>query len=142
MIDKEKILNLYFIKKCKQVEIVRLLNISKSTINRIIIADERYLEEKMRRQNANKAKNKTDTINYITQKRRSTGGDIIYEALKKQHQEDIRELSGGRKPISNRIYRDWNTSVYQYNKNSNCYVLKKGIIAGSDIPEKINWKGF
>ena len=58
MIDKEKILDLYFIKKHKQIDISELLNVSKSTVNRIIMLDERYLKEKVRRQNANRAKNK------------------------------------------------------------------------------------
>lgn len=58
MIDKEKILDLYFIKKHKQIDISKLLNVSKSTVNRIIMLDERYLKEKVRRQNANRAKNK------------------------------------------------------------------------------------
>ena len=71
MIDKEKILNLYFIEKYKQIDISKLLNVSKSTVNRIIMLDERYLNEKIRRQNANRAENKKKTINYITNKRKS-----------------------------------------------------------------------
>lgn len=142
MIDKDEILNLYFIKKYKQVEIVKLLNISKSTINRIIIADERYLEEKMRRQNANRAKNRKETINYITKKRKTTSQDIIYEVLKRQHQEAIRELSGGRRPISDRVYRNWNTSAYTYNYNTKSYVLKKSINAGADIPKRVKWTNY
>lgn len=54
MIDKEEILNLYFVKKYKQIEIAETMGVSKSTVNRIIMSDERYSEEKVRRQNANK----------------------------------------------------------------------------------------
>lgn len=67
MIDKEKILDLYFIKKHKQIDISKLLNVSKSKVNRIIMLDERYLKEKVRRQNANRAKNKK-TISLIKEK--------------------------------------------------------------------------
>lgn len=139
MIDKEKILNLYFVEKYKQIDISKLLNVSTSTINRIIMSDERYLKEKIRRQNANRAENRKNTINYITNNRKSKKVDDTYESLKKQHIEASRELSGGRKPISNRAYRDWNPSAYKYDKKSNSYVLKKEIKVGADVPTKIKW---
>lgn len=139
MFDNEKILNLYFIEKYKQIDISKLLNVSKSTVNRIIMSDERYLNEKIRRQNANRAENKKKTINYITNKRKSRKVDDTYESLKKQHIEASRELSGGRKPISNRAYRDWNPSIYKYNEKCKCYMLKSGIKVGADVPKKIKW---
>ncbi len=140
MIDNEKILNLYFIERYKQIDISKLLNVSKSTVNRIIMSDERYLNEKIRRQNANRAKNRKKTINYIANKRKSKKVDDIYENLKKQHIEASKELSGGRKPISNRAYRDWNPSIYKYNEKNKCYMLKRGIKVGADVPKRINWK--
>ena len=139
MFDNEKILNLYFIEQYKQIDISKLLNVSKSTVNRIIMSDERYLNEKIRRQNANRDENKKKTINYITNKRKSKKVDNTYESLKKQHIEASRELSGGRKPISNRAYRDWNPSIYKYNERSKCYMLKSGIKVGADVPKKIKW---
>lgn len=139
MIDKEKILNLYFIEKYKQIDISKLLNVSTSTINRIIMSDERYLKEKIRRQNANRAENRKNTINYITNNRKSKKVDDTYESLKKQHIEASRELSGGRKPISDRAYRDWNPSIYKYNEKGKCYILKTGIKVGADVPKKIKW---
>ncbi len=140
MIDNEKILNLYFIERYKQIDISKLLNVSKSTVNRIIMSDERYLNEKIRRQNANRAKNRKKTINYIANKRKSKKVDDIYENLKKQHIEASKELSGGRKPISNRAYRDWNPSIYKYNEKNKCYMLKREIKVGADVPKRINWK--
>ena len=139
MFDNEKILNLYFIEKYKQIDISKLLNVSKSTVNRIIMLDERYLNEKIRRQNANRAENKKKTINYITNKRKSQKSDNTYESMKKQHIEASKELSGGRKPISNRAYRDWNPSIYKYNEKCKCYMLKSGIKVGADVPKKIKW---
>lgn len=139
MFDNDKILNLYFIEQYKQIDISKLLNVSKSTVNRIIMSDERYLNEKFRRQNANRAENKKKTINYITNKRKSRKVDDTYESLKKQHIEASRELSGGRKPISNRAYRDWNPSIYKYNEKCKCYMLKSGIKVGADVPKKIKW---
>lgn len=142
MIDKEKILNLYFIEKHKQIDISKLLNVSKSTVNRIIMSDERYLSEKIRRQDFNRAENKKKTINYITNKRKSQKVDEVYESLKKQHIEASKELSCGRNLISNRVYRDWNTSIYKYNEKSKYYMLKKGIKVGADVPKKISWKNY
>lgn len=140
MYDKEKILDLYFMKKYKQIEIVNLLNISSSTVNRVIMSDERYLEEKYARQKENKLKNRKETIDYINRKRKSKKQDEIYENLRKQHNEASKELSGGRKQISNRAFLEWNRSIYKYNKNSNCYIVKKGITVGADVPKRINWK--
>lgn len=139
MVDKDSILELFFLKKYKQTEIVKLLNISKSTVNRIIISDERYLEEKARRQNENRAKNKKETINYITNQRKLIVRDVTYEIMKNQHEQASRELSGGRKPIGNRAYRDWNTSIYKFNEKTKSYVLKKGINVGADVPKRIKW---
>lgn len=140
MYDKEKILDLYFMKKYKQIEIVNLLNISSSTVNRVIMSDERYLEEKYVRQKENKLKNRKKTMDYINRKRKSKKQDEIYENLRKQHNEASKELSGGRKQISNRAFLEWNRSIYKYNKNSNCYIVKKGITVGADVPKRINWK--
>ena len=142
MIDKEKILDLYFIKKHKQIDISKLLNVSKSTVNRIIMLDERYLKEKFRRQNANRAKNKKKTINYTTNKRKSKKADDIYESMKRQHIEASMELSNSRKSISNRAYRDWNSSIYRYNEKNKCYILKSGIKVGADVPKQISWKNY
>ena len=65
-----------------------------------------------------------------------------YAILKQAHEQASRELSGGKKPISNRAFRDWNPSIYKYNSKSQSYVLKKGIVVGSDVPKRINWKGY
>ena len=61
-----------------------------------------------------------------------------YAILKQAHEQASRELSGGRKPISNRAFRDWNPS--KYNEKSKSYVLRKGINVGADVPKRINWK--
>lgn len=45
--------------------------------------------------------------------------------LKQAHEQASRELSGGKNPISNRAFIDWNPSIYKYNSKSQSYVLKK-----------------
>ena len=55
------------------------------------------------------------------------------------HEQARRELSGGNRPISNRAFRNWNTSIYKFNEKSSSYVLKKGINVGADVPKRIKW---
>lgn len=50
------------------------------------------------------------------------------------------ELSGGRKTISNRAFRNWNSSIYKYNEKNQSYQLKSGINVGADVPKTIKWK--
>lgn len=138
MDKKYQILDLYFTKKYKQCEISEKLGVSTSSVNRIVMADSRYLEEKTTRKKENKIKHRQKTIRYMNKKRKS-GIDSEYEALRRQHIEASKEISGGIKNISNRAFRDWNTSAYKYNYKSKSYVLKKGITVGADVPKKIKW---
>lgn len=114
------------------------LQVSKYKISRTVSKDPKYKDEKNRRKQETKKKNKEETKIYIKNKRRSNEGD--YLALKAQHEQASRELSGCRKGISNRAYRDWNLSAYKYDSKTKSYVLKKEIIAGADVPKKISWK--
>lgn len=139
---KDEILDLYFNKKLKQNEIAKELNIAKSTVSKIISKDARYVMEKEQRKLINKEKHNKQ-IKECTEKRRKEKqlcnnlDDLI---LKRMHIEASMELSGGRKPINNRAFRDWNTSIYEFNEKNKSYVLKKGINVGADVPKKINWK--
>lgn len=69
--------------------------------------------------------------------RKKKKDDIACEQLRQAHIQATMELSRGRKTISNRAFREWNSSIYQYNKKTNAYHLKKGIITGFDVPKKI-----
>ena len=82
------------------------------------------------------------TKKYINLKRKQTSFDVEYALLRQTHEQASRELSGGSKQISNRAFRDWNTSIYKYNEKSKSYVLRKGIIVGADVPKRISWKNF
>ena len=132
----EQILKMYFIDKLKQKDIAEKLQISKYIVSRTVSKDERYLKEKARRKQERKKNNKIDTIKYIKNKRNNSELEYLY--LKAQHEQASRELSKT-SSISNRSYRDWNTSVYEYDKSKKNYVLKKNITAGYDVPKKIAW---
>ena len=134
---KELILNMYFIEKLRPVDIAKKLSISKSAVTQILKKDKRYAQIKSDRKNKNNKNHIRKTISYINTKREIDR--IENEYMKQQHIQASSELSGGRKPISNIAYRDWNTSVYKYNAKTKSYVLDKDITAGADIPKKIKW---
>lgn len=133
---KEKILKLYFIDKKKQINIAKKLKVSKYIVSRTLAKDSRYKEEKEKRKLENKKKNREFTKQYMNKKR----GENDYLILKKMHDQASFELSGGKRPMNNIAFRNWNSSLYKYNDKNKCYVLKKGLTVGADVPKKINWK--
>lgn len=137
---EEEIIKRYFQYKMKQIEIANELNIPKYKVSRVVTKDPRYLEEKESRKKKNIKKHINKTKRYIANKRKKRGNDIAYAQLKQTHIQASMELSGGRKTMSNRAFRDWNISAYNYDKGLQSYVLKEGITAGADVPKRIKWK--
>ena len=142
MENKELIIKLYFIDRLTATSIAKELNVSNAYITKIIKLDSRYYKEKERRKLENRENHKEKTKRYMELKRKQKGYDVEYALLRQAHEQASRELSGGSKPISNRAFRDWNTSIYKYNEKSKSYVLRKGIIVGADVPKRISWKNF
>ena len=103
--------------------------------------DNRFEGEKNNRKELNKKKHNKKIQNIVENKRRreKEKNDLDYLILKSLHQQASLELSAGKKVISNRAFRDWNTSIYKFNKNSKSYVLKNGINVGYGVPKKIYW---
>ena len=133
---EEIILQKYFEEKMKQIDISKQLNVSKYKVSRTVSKDSRYHEEKECRKKMAKIQHTEKTKRYITNSRKSR--DMEYASLKQAHIQASMELSKG-KSISNRSFRNWNASVYRYDKRSKSYILKKEIIAGADVPRKIKW---
>ena len=142
--NKNEILRLYFEEKLKQVEIAERLKISANAVSKTLKKDERFLREKDIRKQINKRNRNKKIKNYVETKRKikKEKDDMDYMGVKAKHEQASLELSGGRKPISNKEYRDWNTSAYEYNEKTKSYNLKKGLNAGVDIPKKIKWTIF
>ena len=136
----DEILKKYFEKKMKQVDIATELNVSKYKVSRVVTKDPRYKTEKERRKESNRKKNREETKKYISKERKKKKDDIAYEQLKQAHIQATMELSGGRKTISNRAFRNWNSSIYKYNEKNQSYQLKSGINVGADVPKTIKWK--
>lgn len=137
---EEEILKKYFRDKMKQKDIANELNVSKYKVSRVVTKDARYKEEKERRKKQNKQKHSNNTKRYISKMRKSRGQDIGYSQLKQLHKQAAFELSGSRNKISNRAFRDWNPSIYQYDDKTQSYRLKKEIITSIDVPKLIKWK--
>lgn len=136
---KDEIIKKYFQDKMKQIDIAKELNISKYKVSRVVTKDPRYRAEKERRKEVNRRKNREETKEYINKQRKRKKDDIGYAQLKQAHMQATAELSGGRKTITNRAFRDWNTSIYEYDSKSQCYKLRKGVNTGCDVPRTIKW---
>lgn len=138
---QEKIKAMYFYEKYNQKEIAKKLNVSSQYVSKTLLKDKRYKAEKEQRKIISKERHRQRTIDYIKNKRKIKSNDLEYEYLKQLHNQDSQELSL-RKTIGNVTYRNWNSSVYKYNSKTKSYHLKKGIIAGADVPKKVKWEAY
>lgn len=100
---KDKIIELFFIKRLKPVEIAKKLNVGMPYITKIIQKDERYIEEKESRKSENKEKNKIQKRIYAQNRREKEKQDKIeYERLSN---ENI-EVGNGEVIVSNEDERE------------------------------------
>ena len=136
--NKDLILKLYYIEKLRVVDISKELGISKSAVTQVLKRDEKYIKEKELRKKQNKVKHNKQIQKWVENKRREKDSSD-FQILKVMHEQASRELSGGNRPISNRAFRNWNTSIYKFNEKSSSYVLKKGINVRDDVPKRIKW---
>ncbi len=135
MDKKLQILKFYYEDDMKIIDIANSVKVSRAYISKVIKDDERYQVKKDRQKEETRQRKKQYTNYKMKQIREEKSKQEAF--LKQQHLQASRELSGGRVTISNRAFRDWNSSIYQYNKKTNAYHLKKGIITGFDVPKKI-----
>lgn len=136
--NRDLILKLYFTDKLRVVDISKQLEISKSAVTQVLQQDEKYIYEKEVRKKQNKIKHNREIQKRVENKRKEKSSSD-FQILKIMHEQASLELSGGKKTMSNRAYRDWNPSIYKYNEKCKCYMLKSGIKVGADVPKKIKW---
>ena len=135
---KDKIIELFFIKRLKPVEIAKKLKVGMPYITKIIQKDERYIEEKESRKSENKEKNKIKKRIYAQNRREKEKQDKIeYERLLIQINQDNQILSTKKKE-DDLQYAKWNRSVYEYDKNTSDLVLKDGVNAGYAIAKRVS----
>ena len=138
---KDAILNMYFVKKMKPIDIAKKLNVSKSAVSQVLEKDERYSNEKEMRKIINRKKHIENTKEYIKSKRQTIQfehkvDDLI---LRNIHNQASTEMSKPNK-LSDLAYRNWNTSAYTYNKQKKRFEFREELGRSYDVKKYIRGK--
>ena len=107
MVEKEKILDLYYNQGLKQKEIAEQLLTTPPYVSKIIKNDSRYTEEKERRAQKTQERNKEYQRNYQKNYKRNYKKDDEYANLQAQLSKDADELSY-HSEISDYYFAKWN----------------------------------
>ena len=134
MSNKEIIIDLFYNKHLKPVDIALQVDVSNAYISKIIKKDSRYHEEKNERKQQNKLKHKERTIEYMKLKQQSNRDS--YEALKSQLKQDAEELSYYF-DISDRSFRKCNASAYKYNSKKKRFEIDRKLTVSIDVPKTV-----
>ncbi len=139
MSKRDEIITLYFEEKMNTIEISKKVNVVKSYVSKVLKQDSRYDEEKKQRKDKNKIKRKN--FNKENMRKVRKNNSLNNEILKVQHYQASCELSG-RKTISNRAFRNWNSSIYRYHERTKEYRIKEEIKdkISYAVPKKIKWE--
>ena len=133
---KERILDLFFNEHLKQVDIAKMLDISKQYVSKIVKANSKYEKAKENKLKQNAIKRKEYLKEYFKTYQRTKCEDNSYEILKAQLDQDALELSYF-SDISDYAFAKWNCSSYHRNKKGNL-VLNKDLNVGFGVPKTIN----
>lgn len=134
---KEQILDLYFNMHFQQTEISNMLNVSQQYISKIVKKDERFKTEKDYRKSQNAEKRKVYQKEYQKNYIRKKEEDLSFQQLQAQLAQDAKELSYKAHNLSTYALKKANSSIYEYDKKRNQYVMLKGIKSSIDLPRKI-----
>ena len=134
---KDKIIELFYEKHLRPVNIADELKIAKSYITKVIQKDSRYIEEKQSRKAKNKEKNKI-------QKRICPKNRREKEKQERQEYEKLMLLINNdnvilstKKKESDLQDAKWNRSVYEYAENSSDLVLNSNVNAGYNLAKRV-----
>ena len=119
MENRENILDLYFNKHLKQIEIATIVGVSKQYVSKVIKADSRYAEEKQTRKDENAIKRKDYLKEYYKNYDRPKIEDNSYEQLQALLYQDSLELSYSSNNINDYAFAKHNSSIYHRDKNGN-----------------------
>lgn len=135
---KDKIIELFFEKHLKSVDISNKLGVKMPYITKIIQKDSRYIQEKEARKQDNKEKQKAQKRIYAQSKREKERQEKQdYQMLLIQINNDNKFLSTKRK-ASDIKYAKCNRSAYDYDKNTSDLVLKDEINAGYNVAKRVS----
>ena len=136
--SKEKILDLFFNEHLKQIDIAKILDVSKQYVSKILKADSRYAEAKQNKIKENAIIRKEYLKEYNQAYQRPKKEDNSYEQMKAQQNQDSLELSYYNSGyINDYAFAKWNLSAYHRNKKGNL-VLNKDLKVGFDVPRTVN----
>lgn len=141
MTKKEKIILFYYEEKLNTIVISDKLNVSKQYVSKIIKTDPRYLEEKATRKQETKKRHNNQKVEYNKKRRNRIKNERLDAALDVLHRQASFELSRG-KTISNRAFRNWNSSIYKFHDRTKEYRIRddyKDKVSYA-VPKKVKWK--
>ena len=132
---KEKIIELFFIKHLRPVDISKKLNVGMSYITKIIQKDSRYIGEKESRKSETKEKIKVKKRVYAQNKRQKEKQEKQeYQKMLIQINRDNEYLSTKKKE-NDLQYAKWNRSIYKYSSD---LVLKDNINTGFNVAKRVS----
>lgn len=135
---KDKIIELFFTKHLKPVDIAKKLKVGMPYITKIIQKDERYIDEKEARKSDNKEKNKIQKRTYAQNRREKEKQEKLeYQAMLIQINKDNEYLST-KNEISDIQFAKWNRGMYDYDKKSSDLILKEGFKFAMDVPKRVS----
>ena len=135
---KDKIIELFFEKHLKPVDISKKLDVKMPYITKIIQKDARYIGEKEARKHNNKEKQKVQKRIYAKNKREKERQEKQdYQRLLILINNDNKFLST-KKKVSRVKYAKWNRSAYNYDDNTSDLVLKDNINAGYNVAKRVS----
>ena len=135
---KDKIIELFFTKHLRPVDISKKLKVGMPYITKIIQKDSRYIEEKETRKLSNKEKNKIQKRMYAQNKRKKEKQEKQeYQRLLVQINRDNEYLSTKKKE-NDLQFANWNRSAYEYDKDSSDLVLKDNLNTGFNVAKRVS----
>ena len=135
---KDKIIELFFIKHLRPVDISKKLNVGMSYITKIIQKDSRYIGEKESRKSETKEKTKVKKRVYAQNKRQKEKQEKQeYQKMLIQINRDNEYLSTKKKE-NDLQYAKWNRSIYEYDKDSSNLILKNDVNTGFNVAKRVS----
>lgn len=135
---KDKIIELFFTKHLRPVDISKKLKVGMPYITKIIQKDSRYIEEKEARKLESKEKNKIQKRMYAQNKRKKEKQEKQeYQRLLVQINRDNEYLSTKKKE-NDLQFANWNRSAYEYDKDSSDLVLKDNLNTGFNVAKRVS----
>ena len=137
MINKEKILDLYYNQHLKQNEIAKIVDTTTQYVSKVVRTDKRNIEEKEKRKKENSENRKIYLQEYFKTYNRPKKDDNSYEQMIAQQIQDSMELSFSNSNISDYAFVKWNSSAYHTNNKGNLVIDRK-LKVGFDVPKSVN----